>query len=77
MSAEPPDGRTAADERLDEHFDLLREDPPAGSKALSHRIARTARWQASLRAPLRAVASLLGAAAHGLASLFGGRSRTR
>ena len=75
MSADEP--RSPADDRLDEHLQLLRVGAPTGDQALAARIARTARWQGAVRTPLRAAASLLGAAAHGLAVLVGVRGRTR
>ncbi len=75
MSADEP--RSPADRRLDEHLELLRGDSPAGDDALAARIARTARWQGAVRAPLQAAVSLLGAAAHGLAVLVGVRGRAR
>ena len=77
MSAEPPEPRSAADERLDQHLDLLRTDRPEGSQELARRVVHRARWQRALRAPLRAVASLLGAAAQGLAGLAGIKGRSR
>ena len=77
MNAEPPEERSAADERLDQHFDLLRADTPQGSTELTRRVVQRARWQRALRAPLRAVASLLGAAFHGVAGLAGMRGRGR
>ena len=52
-------------------------DAPAGDEALAARIARTARWQGAVRTPLKAAASLLGAAAHGLAVLVGVGGRAR
>ena len=75
MSADDP--RSPADDRLDQHLELLRVDAPSGDQALAARIARTARWQGAVRAPLKAAASLLGAAAHGLAALVGVRGRAR
>jgi hypothetical protein len=77
MSAEPPEARSAADARLDEHLDLLRTDAPAGNDSLAHRVVRTARWQGAVRTPLRAAISLLGAAAHGLGVLLGVRKGSR
>ena len=77
MSAEPPEARSAADARLDQHLDLLRTDVPAGSDSLAHRIARTARWQRAVRTPVRAAISLLGAAAQGLGALLGVREGSR
>jgi hypothetical protein len=75
MSADEP--RSPAGDRLDQHLELLRTDVPAGDEALAARIARTARWQSAVRAPIRAAASLLGAAAHGLAALIGVKGRAR
>ena len=75
MSADEP--RSPAGDRLDEHLELLRADEPAGDEALAARIARSARWQGAVRAPLKAAASLLGAAAHGLAVLLGVGGRAR
>ena len=75
MSADGP--RSPADDRLDEHLELLRADAPTGDDALAARIARAARWQGAVRAPLTAAASLLGAVAHGLAALIGAGGRAR
>ena len=77
MSADPPAEPSAADRRLDEHLELLRADAPAGSAGLARTVARRARWQRALRVPLRAAASLLGAAAEGVAGLVGIRGRER
>ncbi|HYI38040.1 MAG TPA: hypothetical protein VEX39_15625 [Thermoleophilaceae bacterium] len=75
MSADEP--RSPAGDRLDEHLELLRSDVPAGDDALAARIARSARWQGAVRAPLKAAVSLLGAAANGLAALLGVGGRAR
>ena len=77
MSAEPPEARSDADARLDQHLALLRTDAPAGSDSLARRVARTARWQRAVRAPVRAAISLLGAVAQGLGVLLGSRGRSR
>ena len=74
MSAEGP---STADQRLDQHLELLRSNAPAASAGLAARIAQRARWQGAVRAPLQAAASLLGAAAQGLAALVGSRGRAR
>lgn len=66
-----------AEQRLDEHLDLLRGEQPEVGTALAHRVVRRARWQRIVRVPLRAAASLLGAAFHGVAALAGVRGRGR
>ena len=75
MSADEP--RSPADRGLDDHLELLRGDSRSGDEALAARIARTARWQGVVRAPLQAAVSLLGAAAHGVAVLVGVGGRAR
>lgn len=66
-----------AEQRLDEHLDLLRREESQDSRALAQRVARRARWQRLVRVPLRAAASLLGATVHGLAALSGVKDRRR
>jgi hypothetical protein len=75
MSAGGTDERTAAERRLDEHLELLRREGAAADASLTHRIASTARWQRALRAPVAAVASVVGAVVDGLASLVSGTRR--
>jgi len=69
--------RSPVEDRLDEHMEMLRRDPPTGGTALAVRVGRRARWQAALRRPLGAAALLLGAAVHGLAILVGVRRTPR
>lgn len=75
MSDEDDDPRTEAERRLDEHLELLRSEQGSTDLALAHRIVATARWQRALRAPVTALASVVGAVADGLAGLLGGRRR--
>jgi hypothetical protein len=77
MSVDEPDERTPAERRLDEHLELLREDESEGDdgRSLTRRIVSTARWQRTLRAPVAAVATVVGSVADGLFALLGGRRR--
>jgi hypothetical protein len=73
MTDEPESG--PAERRLDEHLELLRASPPSPGTALVPRVVRTARWQGTLRAPLR-VAAMIGLAVfEGIATLVGGSRR--
>lgn len=66
---------TLAEERLQEHLLILREEPPQPGMELTKHIVRRARWQRGLREPLRAVGRLLSAAVAGIAVVAGLRSR--
>ncbi len=59
----PADELSPAEQRLSEHLELLRADPPTAAPELITRIVRTARWQVAIRDPLvlvGAVATALG-----------------
>jgi hypothetical protein len=73
MSPDDPSPPPAAERRLDEHLELLRQDEGTGDRALAHRVVRTARWQRAVRVPLQVVASIAGAAIDGLRTLVVGR----
>ena len=62
---------------LSAYLETLRNDPPIPSSELVPRIVRNARWQRAIRAPLRAVGSLVGALAEGLEVLLGSSRRHR
>lgn len=64
-----------AEQRLQEHLLVLREEPPRPSQALTTRIVRHARWQRVVREPLRAAGRLLSAAVSGFAVVTGLRRR--
>ncbi len=68
--AERPDARpTAAERRLGEQLQLLRHAAPDPGRALVPRIARTARWQRIIRAPVRVGGAIAGAVLDGLLRL--------
>jgi hypothetical protein len=70
------EGSTAAERRLDEHLELLREEPPRPGRELAPvAVVRRARWQRALGEPLRAAGRLLFVAVEGLAALVGLRRR--
>jgi hypothetical protein len=66
---------TRAEERLDEHLALLRDEPPEPSTALTVRVVRKARWQRAVRGPLVLAANLAAAVADGVSLLLGRRPR--
>ena len=63
----------SAERRLDEHLELLRADRPEPSKELVRRVARTARWQGAVRAPLRVMGNIAGALVDGILRLVSPR----
>lgn len=77
MSDEPRQVSPEAERRLAEHLELLRADssssrPGAG---LARRVARTARWQRSARAPLRVVGMIAGSLLDGIMRLVAPKER--
>jgi hypothetical protein len=80
MSTSPPadDDLLPAERRVAELLGALRSDPPRSSTALTRRVVRTARWQAAVKPPLRAVGMLASALYDGAKLLFGdGKRRPR
>jgi hypothetical protein len=66
---------TPAENRLQEHLGLLREQPPEPSQDLTVRVMRTARWQRAARRPMLLAAELAGAVLDGVSLLLGRRPR--
>lgn len=73
----PPEQLTPAEERLREHLRVMREDGPRPDPSLIDRVVRTARWQRTLRMPLRAAGALAAALGEGIVVLLGGRPGSR
>jgi hypothetical protein len=71
VSTNVPEPVTAAERRLGEHLQLLRDvpDAPAG---LTGRVLRTARWQRAVREPLLAFGHVAAAVGDALRLLLGG-----
>lgn len=67
-SGEEPRG---AEGRVADLLALLRSDAPDSEVSLGPHVMRTARWQSSLRPPLRAVGLIAGALADGVRLLLG------
>jgi hypothetical protein len=63
--------------RLGGYLEELRAEPPAGDRALVRRIARSARWQQAVRAPLQVAGVLAAAVAVGVAGILGFRRGAR
>jgi len=75
--AEPPEEPlTPAQERVQEHLGVLREDPPQPGRELVPSTVSRARWQRALRTPLQALGHLLSAMVDGV-SLIAGSGRRR
>jgi hypothetical protein len=64
-----------AQRTLDAYLELLRTERPEPGRALARRTVRTARWQRSVRAPLRVVGLLAGALFDGVTKLVGSLGR--
>lgn len=71
---DPPDERSPAEQRLNEHLQLLKTDLPQPSVALVRRIVRAARWQRAIRRPLLTIANFAGAIADGIRLLISSRT---
>jgi hypothetical protein len=68
-------GDPPAQRSLDAYLELLRTERPEPGRALARRTVRTARWQRSLRAPLRVAGLLAGALFDGVTKLLGSVGR--
>ena len=66
---------TPAEQRLQQHLLVLREDAPQPGTELVPFVVRRARWQRAVRGSLRAVGRLLSAAFGGVALATGLRRR--
>jgi hypothetical protein len=66
----PPDDLTAAERRLTQHLELLRDSPPAAPQLVTA-ILRGVRWQRAVREPLVLAGAVASAVFDGLALLFG------
>ena len=75
MSDEAPP--TSAEQRLQQHLLVLREDPPQPGMELVRAVVRQARWQRAVRGSLRAFGRLLSATVGGLALATGLRRGAR
>lgn len=76
MSADEPP-RSAVEQRLYEHLELLRATPVRPSTALAPRVVRAARWQRAVRAPLRVAGMIAAAFLDGVVGLFASRRSGR
>ncbi len=72
-----PDALTPAEVRLRKHLGVLRETAPQPGPSLVERVARAARWQRAVRAPMRAAGMLAAALGEGIALALGARMRRR
>jgi hypothetical protein len=72
---EPDDTLSVAEQALRRQLELLRDDPPTPSSALSTRVVRAARWQRAVRRPLMTIGVLAGAVRDGVALLLVSRKR--
>lgn len=79
MSTYPPgdDDLLPAERRVSELLGTLRSDPPRSRADLTRSVVRTARWQAAVKPPLRAVGMLASALYDGAKLLFGTGKRDR
>lgn len=72
MSTTPPgEEPLGAEGQVADLLALLRSEAPDSDVSLGRRVMRTARWQSSLRPPLRAVGVIAGALADGFRLLLG------
>lgn len=75
-ASEDPDERlTPAEQRLDEHLELLRTSRPSASTALVRVVVRAVRWQRLIRQPLLVLAHFAGTVGEGLRLLLRPRSQ--
>lgn len=65
------DYQSPAERELEKYLESLREDDLQPDPNLLPHIVRRARWQRAIRAPLRAVGSIVGALTDGVAVLLG------
>lgn len=73
MADESGAAPTAAERRLDEHLELLRDGEPEPDRHLARRVVRSARWQRAVREPLRVVGMIGASVLAGLGAVLGGR----
>lgn len=64
------DELTAAEQRLYEHLDVLRECAPHAPATMTRRVIQTARWQQAVRGPLLSIGALAATVAHALRLLL-------
>ena len=74
MSPEPDEANRAS-RKLGTYLESLRADQPRPDAGLVPGVVRKARWQRAVRAPLRAVGTLVGALADGLVVILGAGER--
>jgi hypothetical protein len=70
LSPEPGESNPAA-RQLETYLDSLRTNPPHPDADLASGIVRRARWQRTIRAPLRAAGTLVAALVDGVTILLG------
>lgn len=77
MSATPPadEDLRPAERRVAELLGTLRTDPPRPEPGLARSVARTARWQAAVKPPLRIVGMFAAALYDGAKLLVGAGRR--
>ena len=73
----PADELSPAEQRLSEHLELLRANPPTAAPDLIGRIVRTARWQAAVRDPLVLVGAVALALGESIRLVFGAGDKER
>ena len=71
----PADELSPAEQRLDEHLELLRANPPTATPDLITRIVRTARWQAAVRDPLVLIGAVAMSLGESIRLVFGAKER--
>jgi hypothetical protein len=71
----PADELSPAEQRLDEHLELLRANPPTAAPDLITRIVRTARWQAAVRDPLVLIGAVALSLGESIRLVFGAKER--
>jgi hypothetical protein len=76
LSPEPDENNPAA-LKLETYLESLRTNPPQPDADLAPGIVRRARWQRTIRAPLRAAGTLVAALVDGVTILLGSGRRTR
>jgi hypothetical protein len=66
-----PDENNPAARQLDTYLESLRTNPPQPDADLASGIVRRARWQRTIRAPLRAAGTLVAALVDGITIFLG------
>lgn len=64
------DELTAAEQRLYEHLDVLRERAPHAPGTITRRVIQTARWQQAVRRPLLSIGALAATVVHAVRLLL-------